>query len=64
MARVQVWLRYRSNLVVARTWADKLRDWADDHPGGKLRCEYDCDKLVLLTYFFREKLNEGYLAAI
>jgi hypothetical protein len=31
---------------------DELRDWADDHPGGKLHREYDCDRLMLLAYFF------------
>jgi hypothetical protein len=32
--------------------ADELRDWADDHPGGKLHREYDCERLMLLAYLF------------
>jgi 4-amino-4-deoxy-L-arabinose transferase-like glycosyltransferase len=30
----------------------ELRDWAGDHPGGKLHEEYDCEKLMLLAYTF------------
>jgi hypothetical protein len=31
--------------------ADELRDWTRNHPGGKLRQEFDCGKLMLLAYW-------------
>jgi hypothetical protein len=39
-------------IVAPPSRVDELLDWADDHPGGKLHREYDCDKLMLLAYFF------------
>jgi hypothetical protein len=30
----------------------ELRTWADNHPGGKLHYEYDCQQTVLLAYQF------------
>jgi 4-amino-4-deoxy-L-arabinose transferase-like glycosyltransferase len=39
-------------IVAPPSRVDELLDWADNHPGGKLHREYDCDKLMLLAYFF------------
>lgn len=30
----------------------ELRDWADNHPGGALHYEYDCQQVILLGYSF------------
>jgi len=37
-------------VVTSPTRADELRDWAGQHPGGKLHFEYDCGRIMLLAY--------------
>ena len=42
-----------SVIVAPASRADELKQWANDHPGGNLHREYDCDKLMLLAYQFQ-----------